>query len=616
MKNHIYALLIITSAFYMSGCRKFLDQKPDGQLTTEIVFSSRERTEDWLAGIYQSVPNPLWGYYKDQGFSMMGDDMTIPAQWAPFGWGSVYSYMTGNWDATSSWSPNYWIELPRRIRSALVLLRDLKPVPEKNIDATYVEDTKYQARFLIAYYYSLMLEVYGPIPFRPGVIFPNDGSPDELMITQSPYDSVVNWVDAELKEVAAHLPATRAVTDYGKATSVMCLAARSRMWMMAASPLFNGNPDYANIKNKNGVNLFSTSYDAAKWQKAAQACKELIDAAEAGGYQLYYEYYDNGKNDPYMSYHHATIKRYTEGNKEILFERTGDMGDIRWWQGHHLPRGIGGNGGLGVTQELVDAFYMENGLPIEDPASGYVESGFSNGAEHRDTKWKGGLYPREVTIPETYNMYIKREPRFYASVIFNGCWLNVDFRRANFYLNGPDGGPTFDAPQNGYEVRKRIDLEVFPRNGKFVDPPGIIYRLAEAYLSYAEALNDSNPGNPDILKYLNKVRERGGIPNVTGGTQEQLRKIIRRERRIELNCEGQRIHDIRRWKIGEETLNRDMMGMNFNGTERSDDPNNPRAYYVRKINMRRTFLKKMYLWPVPQSQMDMNPNLVQMPGYN
>ncbi|WP_114790347.1 RagB/SusD family nutrient uptake outer membrane protein [Niabella yanshanensis] len=620
-RKYIIIIIVVTSIFF-PGCSKYLDRMPDDQLTLDMIFSDKIRMEDWLAGVYQGIPSPMWGYMKDQGFSIMGDDMCIPEEWRPFGWQNVHEFTIGNWHRESPWNPNYWVELPKRIRSGLIFIENAKPQPEKGLTQEIVDRMKNEARFLNAYYYWLMVEVYGPIPFKPGVITPNDAPSAELMIAQSPVDSVVNWIDTELKDVSTKLPATYSGPllgeNYGRATSIMALAVRARMLLHAASPLLNGNPDYTGVVNKNGTALFGGSYDAGKWTRAAQAHKELIDAATAAGHHLYIERNNDGSVDPFMSYYNMSLKRYSEGNTEILFDRPNNW-DLNIWQYHHLPIGIGGNGALGVTQELVDAFFTKNGLPISDPASGYSESGFSTAGEVRNTKWRGAEGPNriagQVTMPGTYNMYCNREPRFYVSVLYNEAWLGVDNRRAEFFYGSRDNNKTFDSPQNGYEVRKRVGLEIFPRNNVSTYQPGILYRLAEAYLGYAEALNESNPGNPDILKYINLVRERAGIPGLTGGSQQEIREAIQRERRVEFNCEGVRIHDLRRWKLAERDLNKDMMGMNFFGTKKSSDAANPNAFYKRTFNMRRSFSKKMYLWPVPQTEIDKNPNLTQMPGY-
>lgn len=601
----------------------------------DMIFSDKIRTEDWLAGVYSAIPRPLWGYYKEEGFNTMGDDITIPQEWTPFGWSEVYAYKMGNFTPSSSWLANYWEKLPKKIRSGYIFLDNVRVIEDIDLTEEYVEQMKNEVRFLIAYYYSQLVTMYGPIPFTPGVTFSVDAPSSELMTTQTPFDDIIDWIDKEMKEVSTLLPASySAEREWGRATSIMALAVRAKTLLMAASPLFNGNPDLEEWKNIDGEKLFN-AYDASKWKKAADAHKDLIAAAEDAGYGLYYEYNDDGSIDPFMSYYNMSLKRFSEGNTEIIFGRPEDLFEpnIHWWQGHHLPIGIGGNGGMGVTQELVDAFYMKNGIspisgynpdgsPIINPASGYVENGFSSEVEVRNTKWKGAEGPDKiegcVTLDGTYNMYCNREARFYVSVIYNEAWLGVADRRVEFLQDGGrDTRRSFDAPQNGYNVRKRIDLDVFPRNGTYVYQPGIIYRLAEAYLGYAEALNETmSTPSEEVYKYVNLIRERAGIPDLASGlTKEQMREAIQHERRVEFCCEGVRLNDVRRWKLGEKYFDVKMYGMNFNGSEKSDDPDNPLAFYKRTFLKSRHFNKKMYLWPVPQKQIDINPNLVQAPGY-
>ncbi len=628
-------ILLLSLILGVTSCSDYLDYQPDDFLTMEMIFSDKIRTEDWLASVYSSVPSPMWGYFKDQGFNLMGDDITIPQEWQPFGWANVYAYTTANWSSISSWNPNYWVELPKRIRTGLIFLREVRTIPEAGLTEEYVNQMKNEVRFLIAYYYSLMIEMYGSIPFAPEVIYAVDAPASELMTGQTPYDEIVDWIDKELKDVSTKLPAVYSDNNnWGRATAVMALAIRARTLLFAASPLFNGNPDLKDWQNADGVNLFKPEYDAQKWKRAAEAHKELIDAARAGGYDLYREYNADGSIDAFMSYYNLSLKRFSDGNKEIIFGRSENenLGDF---QRHHLPKGIAGNAGMGVTQELVDAFFMKNGIapiigynddgsPIVNPASGYVEKGFSSEVERRTTSWPGGgpSNLREgtlnvITMDGTYNMYCNREPRFYVSVIFNEAWLGVANRRVEFLQDGGrDTGYTFDAPQNGYNVRKRISLEVYPIENRFPYQPGILYRLAEAYLGYAEAINEAQGPTEEAYRYINLVRERAGIPNLQAGlSKEQMREAIRHERRVEFNCEGIRFNDVRRWKLGEKYLNTRLFGMNFNGNKKSDDDNDPKAFYKRTFYKNRYFNKKMYLWPVPQAQMDINPNLRQAPGY-
>mgnify|MGYP001035046818 CR=1 FL=1 len=649
-KSIAKAVLLSCTLALTTSCNDFLDKAPDDQLTMEMIFTDKIRTEDWLAGVYSSIPSPMWGYFKAQGYNIMGDDITIPQDWSPYGWSNVYAYTTGNWSPISTWDPYYWVELHKRIRSGLIFLQEAKVLPEKDLKESYVNQMKYEVRFLIAYYYSLMIELYGAIPFTPGVLVSVDAPESEMMTPQRPYAEVVDWIDKELLEVSEHLPAVYPNnTDWGRATSIMALAIRAKTLLFAASPLFNGNPDLKDWKNSEGEFLFDAEAKPERWEKAAKAHLDLIKAAEAAGHKLYYEYNVDGSIDPFMSYYNMSLKRFSEGNKEILFGRPENV-DLNYWQAHHLPKGIGGNAAMGVTQELVDAFYMKNGempilgynedgSPIINPESGYVENGFSTNTEYRTTKWPGGgpsnLANKEtgvspVTEEGTYNMYCNREPRFYVSVIYNGAWLGVDNRRVDFLQGGRDTDMTFDSPQNGYNVRKRISLAVLPRDGKYVYQPGILYRMAEAYLGYAEALNESSPApTPDVYKYVNLIRERAGMPQYGTGKdsngfdkiplngQDEVREAIYHERRVELCCEnGLRYLDLRRWKKAEEVLNQPMYGMNFSGTKLSDDPNDDAAFFKRQQYIKRVYERKFYWYPIYQDQIDKDPTLVQAPFWD
>lgn len=546
--------------------------------------------------------------------------MTASERWRQWDW-KVIPMLLGEWTPSTDWDGNYWARLPQLIREANIFIENVHPLPEQGISATEVTYMKAEMRFMIAYYYYLLSNTYGPVPFKPNYIAPTDFNLADLMEGQRPYYEVVDWVDKELKEVAEILPAKYTeARKYGRATSIMCLAVRARMLLFAASPLVNGNPDYANHKNKDGENLFSTTEDKSKWAYAAQACKELIDAAEAAGHKLYTENNPDGTIDPFMSYQNLFLTRYDEGNTEILFARPGGS-EYGEYEKHATPAASGGSGGLGVTQSLVDAFFTENGLPINDDSE-YVESGFSGSDETRDnTVWDTEVNGGAITKSGTYKMYCHREPRFYITVSYNNSYFTQEKRLFNFFNGSADNPHTHDAPQNGYLIRKKISPDLNVKQGTYKYRPGIVYRLGEAYLNYAEALNESDPGNVEILYYLNKIRERAGIRQYTTGAtdknyihvdlndQAEMRKLIRAERRVELSCEGIRYDDLRRWKEAENVLNGDFYGMNFSGKD-------PSSFYVRTPYLKRVYKKAYYWFPIHQSEMDKNDKLVQSPYWN
>lgn len=605
----------------LTSCVDYLDKESDTELTLPMVFEDKTRIEGWLANVYSHVPDPYWGYARKLGWDILSDDMTASERWRQWDW-KVIPMLLGEWTPSTDWDGNYWARLPQLIREANIFIENVHPLPDQGISATEVTYMKAEMRFMIAYYYYLLSNTYGPIPFKPNYIAPTDFNLADLMEGQRPYYEVVDWVDKELKEVAEILPAKYTeARKYGRATSIMCLAVRARMLLFAASPLVNGNPDYANHKNKDGENLFSTTADKTKWAYAAQACKELIDAAEAAGHKLYTEKNEDGTIDPFMSYQNLFLTRYDEGNTEILFARPGGS-EYGEYEKHATPAASGGSGGLGVTQSLVDAFFMENGLPINDDDSEYVETGFSVSDETRDnTVWDTEVNGGAITKSGTYNMYCHREPRFYITVSYNNSYFTQERRVFDFFNGSADNPHTHDAPQNGYLIRKKISPDLNVKQGTYKYRPGIVYRLGEAYLNYAEALNESDPGNGDILVYLNKIRERAGIRQYTTGAtdenfihvdlndQAEMRKLIRAERRVELSCEGIRYDDLRRWKEAENVLNGDFYGMNFSGRDKS-------SFYVRTPYLKRVYKKAYYWFPIHQSEIDKNDKLVQSPYWN
>ena len=604
----------------LTSCVDYLDKESDTELTLPMVFEDKTRIEGWLANVYSHVPDPYWGYARKLGWDILSDDMTASERWRQWDW-KVIPMLLGEWTPSTDWDGNYWARLPQLIREANIFIENVHPLPEQGISATEVTYMKAEMRFMIAYYYYLLSNTYGPVPFKPNYIAPTDFNLADLMEGQRPYYEVVDWVDKELQEVAKILPAKYTeARKYGRATSIMCLAVRARMLLFAASPLVNGNPDYANHKNKDGENLFSTTEDKSKWAYAAQACKELIDAAEAAGHKLYTEENDDGTIDPFMSYQNLFLTRYDEGNTEILFARPGGS-EYGEYEKHATPAASGGSGGLGVTQSLVDAFFTENGLPINDDSE-YEETGFSGSDETRDnTVWDTEVNGGAITKSGTYNMYCHREPRFYITVSYNNSYFTQEKRLFNFFNGSADNPHTHDAPQNGYLIRKKISPDLNVKQGTYKYRPGIVYRLGEAYLNYAEALNESDPGNGDILVYLNKIRERAGIRQYTTGAtdenyihvdlndQAEMRKLIRAERRVELSCEGIRYDDLRRWKEAENVLNGDFYGMNFSGRDNS-------SFYVRTPYLKRVYKKAYYWFPIHQSEMDKNDKLVQSPYWN
>ena len=650
MRNRIrrFSLCMMLAVLMLPSCN-FLQNAPEGELTLDEIFNDINLTRKWLVDVYSGIPDP----YKPmlQNYDAYADDLSPSIGWNQFGWDCI-DKIQGQWDANTAWNGNFWGNLPVRIRSAYIFIENAKPLPEQRLYETEVNTMKAEARFLIAYYFYLMVNTYGAIPFQ-NWLADFDDTYEELLIGQTPYDQVIDWIDQELVAVSKELPPTRELAaEQGRATALMALAVRARMLLFAASPLVNGNddPDYAKFTNDKGELIFNPNYDPKKWEKAAKANKELIDMAKANGCDLYKEYNDDGTLDPFMSYSNMSFVEFPN-NPEALFIR--HSCDYSGWDGDSAPITYGGQNGLGITQSLVDAFFMKNGRspilghnrdantvqPIFNDDSSvtalYSEKGFSTNDDKRKTKWHYGspngtdASGLSVVAPKgTFNMYVNREPRFYISVLFHNQYYKPSGEYMQFGAGQPNGRQErwWDSPQNGYLLRKRVHPDTDIKENIRTYRPGILFRLAEAYLSYAEALYHTDPNNPDLLYYLNEVRIRAGIPTYGSGpdqipvpTGEALLDAIKRERRVEFNCEyAIRFDDIRRWKEI-DLLAGPFDGMNAKGsvTEGTEAYNesNPNAFFVRTTYIIRGFSDKNYWFPIHQNQIDKNPNLRQLPKW-
>ena len=593
----------------MTASCHYLDQEPDDLITEEMVFNDIVKTNGWLANIYSYLPDPFMGWNQTYGLNTLTDDVQIPLEWGGFGWWST-SAMKGNWSATSNYF-DLWGNVYKAVRASLIFQEKVKPLGAEQT----AEDVAYmrlQARFLVAYFYSEMLEFYGSFPLVTEY-YDINSTYEELMLERTPFDEIVEWLDEELWTLAQELPLQHKnmTEDHGRATKGMALAVRAHVHMLAASPLFNGTQLYAGVVNKDGTPLFPQTYDKEKWKRAAEAIEDLFDL---GVYSLYKEYNADGTIDPFMSYmniHFAT----GAANPELIF--INNKGNYAETDQNMAPHGYGdGNGAYGATQNLVDAFFTRNGLPIdEDPT--YVASGYSTeDVRYEGTSWTRSNSKEEkglITEAGTPNMYCNREPRFYVSVLWHREWSTQLNGRVDFLYGGANGGPTYDSPQCGYLMHKRQHpqaTEIGKQNHPYRH--GIIFRLGEFYLSYAEALNEyyGKAEQATALQYVNAIRERAGIPAYEGSyTQEQMRELIRRERRIELLDEGKRYTDLRRWMIAKDVFAEPIRGLNVKAT--SDDA----FFFTQRNFMIRSFEDRNYLWPIYQTYIDNNPKLVQNYGY-
>lgn len=630
-KKYIVASLLSTTLLTTNtSCMDYLDKEPDTELDIDMVFSNRDKVYSWLAYTYNIIHEPdKWRIWKD-GYEVFADDLTPSQRWRQWDGSTTIPKILGEWTINSPWEGDLWAAMPRYIRHAYLFNKYAYPLPDNELPAEEIQNMKNELKFLTAYGWWQMAENYGGIPFKPDYIAPSDFTLAELMVEQTPFDQIVEYCDRQMLEAANALPAIYDdPSKYGRINKIMALTVRSRMLLFAASPLVNGNEWYKDYRNSVGELMFNPTYDHSKWEKAAAACKLVIDEAEKAGHKLYVETGPTGEIDPYMSTYNVHIKKWSEGNREITFPVTkGNAYEGTFLYGASTRDFNGGNG-LGVYQGLVDAFFTRNGLPIDDPNSNYKEEGYSTTVSTDNTGWPYGTGKEgEITAAGVYNMYVNREPRFYNAVSFHGAWQEVANRPYDFLYNGKDNiqsSSPHDAPQNGYLVRKSICVTDNKKTGSITNRQGFTYRLAFTYLDFAEANNEAyntTTARQEALVYLNKVRERAGVRQYTfdnvdvldekfihvDDNQEAVRKIVRAERRVELCFENNRWYDIRRWKEAENLpeMCGDDYGMNNQGKTVEE-------FHKRTVYQTRVWKKQYYWMPVYIDEYEKNPNLVQSP---
>lgn len=608
MKNKLIIILLLVVA---SGCKKsYFDSIPGDLVSTDMIFKDKTETENWLATVYSTLVDPwsttagsarYWAGFTDElelaSASVQASGLLSPA------------------NTVNIWTSNYQGIRMANIFMANVDNSETNLLKEPN-GAKLIEQYKGEARFLRAYYYWTLMKVYGPVILMGDDITKYD---DDFQLPRNSWKECVDYVVAELdaarKLVAEkHLTAagTEDATQTGRINMLVIDAVKSQVLLFDASPLYNGNSDYSNYKNEDGKQLMNTTYDANKWTLAKNAAKLAIDSALAKGKSIFNP---ASSTDQFVRAFNAYRDLFLTGwSTEGIWTRA--VTAYATWENDAAPRAANGtsaNATLSVPQEFVDRFRMINGKNINETGSNYSGTGFTATA-------KPGYY-----VAGTSNMYVNREPRFYNTITFNGSTVpfvaKTGQTHVQFWPAGNSGnanGSEVKFPRTGYLVRKNTNpAKNLSNNNGNTPRPAMYIRLAELYLNYAEALNESGAPFSDVLDYLNPIRNRGGIPDLpkTGSyTQAEMRKLIQTERCIEMAYEGSRFFDIRRWKIAntpEGKQDGDFYGMNvFTGASLTDPD-----FYVKTRTSTRNWDNKYYILPVPQSELNKNYAMVQAPGY-
>lgn len=621
-----------------AGCKEYLDVTPDNVATIDYAFRNRNEAENYLFTCYSTLQATA-STTSDPGFTTSGEiyfpatltEATLGSRDAEMGFHLISGTQTTDHPALNYWDGEQLGQpLYKAIRRCNIFLENV----DKPRDLPLSEKKRWiaEVKFLKAYYHYYLLRMYGPVPLV-RVNLPITAGTGEVRIKREPVDSVFNYVVQLLDEATPDLPTTiqDPARSLGRITQLIALSVKAEVLTTQASPFFNGNPDYAGFKNKDGQLLFPATYEAKKWDSARVACRTAVEACEAVGMKLY-NFIAPG-NLPTLPAQLKTvmdIRHSITENWELNPEMIWALNPTFSFQGMCMPRltsemvqNMGGApGNFAVPMVMAELFYTKNGVPMNEDRN-YDYRGRYN-LETVDAADKYYLRANYQTV----KMHIGREPRFYADLAFDG---------ANYFGNGrtnPEdmlyvsargsnstAGPKDNIRVNvsGYWPVKLVNYtSVF---GTEVATTGFrvpLIRLSGLYLLYAETLNEVNGPTAEALSYIDLVRARAGLKGVQESwstyssapgkpsTKDGLREIIQRERRIELCFEGRIGWDLRRWKIMQQVMSSPIQGWSIQDTE-------PAGYYRPRTLVVPVFGLKDYLWPIKYDDLIVNPNLVQNP---
>tara|TARA_R110002126_G_scaffold72364_1_gene180910 strand:- start:82434 stop:84092 length:1659 start_codon:yes stop_codon:yes gene_type:complete len=549
LKNINYALITIL-IISISSCN-YLDYDETSFNRKEDVFNDFNRSRNFLTGIYSYLPtdfNSIDGAMRASASDEAEHVLDLS---------NIQRFNEGRFSALQP-IDNVWGTMYSGIRASNVFLLESagQEFPEDEYNEDYAEiieqfnNYPYEARFLRAFFYFELIKRYKSVPLITTVLTPAEA----IDAKQSSFEEVVNFIVSECDAISLELPEDydgfSSVSETGRATKGTALALKARVLLYYASPLHNSNND---------ISL---------WVNAANAAKSVIDL---NTYALENDYSD-------------IVNNYT--SSELIFERR--EGNSNGFERRNFPVGFeGGNTGTCPTQNLVDAYEMQNtGLPISDGTSGY-----------------------DATDP-----YDGRDPRLEKTIIFNGSrWKG---QTIGSFIGGSNGRPIINATKTGYYLKKYVieAINLLPTNTTSREHTWVLFRYGEVLLNFAEAMNEAyGPEVADAqgmtaLSAVNMLRQRVNMPDFPSGlSQADFRAKLRNERRVELAFEDHRFWDIRRWKIGQQTTSIFQMEIT---------PGTLSGFtFEKKLLETRTFEERMNLYPIPQSELNKNLNLIQNTGW-
>jgi len=630
MKKIFYNIFTIAVLLFLApSCEDVLDQKAVDTFNEELVFSDINVVNAFLGKVYDRMGgdtnNGILGAREDLLSS--GTDQTLcihrPARY-------VMIKGTMSPDDLQYFNQNdhggylRWYNLYANIQNVNRILDNIDAVPTStSTQENLKKRMKGEAYFIRAYEYATLLMVYGGAILQDKAF--NLGE-DYLTVNRSTIKETLDFVLADIQKAIDNL--TGASTEQGRATPAAAAALKSRVLLFCASDLTNGGYEASNT-----LVSFPAGSQTGLLQQARDAAKDVMDG-NYGDFSLV-----GTTDNPPSPLSAADVQKYADTYFGIFNQKSGWNSETIW--GVQFPLS-GGNAYRGNLWYGPNGYHnWGNNNPTEPMVRSYE---MADGSKFQWDKYNpGDMDVRTATAAELAadperSPFNGREPRFYASILYDGApWQarpsdaaglepENKVQTSYYFTNVGDEDPyksgidtrqslieSWNGTKTGYYIRKLTDPatagQYFYNTNTWVE-----FRYAEILMNYAEACIEL--GGEDLQKgidALNMVRNRAGLPDRVTTDQATAREYLRHERNIEFFAEGHRFYDMRRWMIAEDVIE-DVYGMRI---EHYDT-----GYHIWKYNKadkadERIFTDKKFYWvPIARDEMNKAPQLQQNPGYN
>ena len=628
-KSACLALALGCSLALTTSCTDYLDKSPESDVSPEAAFKNFKNFQGFTEELYLCIPDfsksywtTSWNWGEDD-IQAVGIDfhMSYKVDQGDFwgwqqeydGWGASFmdqgaSFLDPN-DASNNYrfSRGLWKAAWYGIRKANLGLENMNLMTA----ATQEEKNtiKGQLLFFRGWLHFQLMQYFGGLPYIDHTI----AADQPMTLPRETCQACAEKAAKDFREAAELLPIDWDKSSVGRNTlgkngfrinKITALAYEGKSLLWAASPLVKNCDAKMNV---NG-NASTYDYDTNYAQQAAEALGELLTLVEAG--QTQYKLVDFADySDLFYTWNKNMLPPGSTEN--ILRDIPADA-----WQNSHF--GVftefggqiltGGQASSQPTANYVNYYGMANGLPLDDPESGFDPT----------HPWKN------------------RDPRFYHDIVYDGVKVVEGIIKpdANRYANLYTGGTYRDdinESRTGYLLYKFIPMIAnnydmgSTYNKLYIDVPYL--RLADCYLMYAEACaavggaTASAKCSLTALDAVNKIRERAGVADVAAkftGNKDKLMDEVRRERAVELAFEGHRFNDLRRWLLLDKAPYNIKTSQEFVRAGKFD-PKNPQntevSGFKEKTILTRHFTSKHWWMPLKKKDTSIYPEMFQNPGW-